>query len=353
MTTANKIALGAFAGFLALVYAHKNKGTSGIGAARKRRIYKELSLAQQAGVDFTKPYEELDDDEISALEQVSHDTGFTETYYKSLQKAYNAISGIGESYDVVNADGNTVLTWTEDPDGSQPHTPSYAPDTTDYDYLRYAHVVEDDIRWAEENKQQERDDREKRLAAQRKRLAKAGRSSQMQLFGCGYADTPDYSAALLNRYLSCHRIYDAQVALNDTNSKGHVSVLCGDDQGGRDFYLAKKNLPILKEYCRKHNCEYEEFYLPDDCVNGCGTGALNARDLLEPDLLDYIRRHVDEDDMRMAYDVIGEDREPLYRANSDLYDQIISLTEDWCTDNAIDPDSIWDVVDAEDIFWEL
>ena len=76
--------------------------------------------------------------------------------------------------------------------------------------------------------------------------------------------------ALLNRYLSCHKIFDAQVALNDVNSKGHVWVLCGDDQGGRDFYLAKKDLQRLEEYCKKHGCEYEAFYLPDDCVNGCG-----------------------------------------------------------------------------------
>ena len=120
------------------------------------------------------------------MERVSHESGFTETYYKQLQKAYNAVSGIGEAYDVVNEDGNTVLTYIEDPEHTAPRTPSRAADNTDYDYLRYAHEVEDDIRWAEENKQREFDEREKQLAKQRKRLAKSGRASQMQLFGCGY-----------------------------------------------------------------------------------------------------------------------------------------------------------------------
>ena len=94
--------------------ARSSKGTSGIGAA-KRRIFKELSLAQKAGVDFTKKFDELDEAEIKALEKVSSDTGYTETYYKSLKKAYDAVSGIGATYDVVNADGNTVLTWTDNP----------------------------------------------------------------------------------------------------------------------------------------------------------------------------------------------------------------------------------------------
>ena len=92
----------------------KREATSGIGAA-KRRIYKELSLAQQAGVDFSKKYDELTDEEIIALQQVGAETGYTETYYKSLKKAYDAISGIGANYDVRDADGNVCLTWVEDP----------------------------------------------------------------------------------------------------------------------------------------------------------------------------------------------------------------------------------------------
>ena len=164
----------------------KRNGVSGIGAT-KRRIYKELSLAQQAGVDFSKPYDELSADEIEALERVSHDTGYTETYYKSLQKAYNAISGIGEAYDVVNADGETVLTWIENPDGTQ--TPVYraADDAERYAALREAHDIEDERLWAENNRAQAMEEREARLAEQRKRLRKAGRTSQMSLFGCGYA----------------------------------------------------------------------------------------------------------------------------------------------------------------------
>ena len=183
MKTNSKILLG-LAAVVAFVAA-KHKGASGVGAT-KRRIYKEISLAQQAGVDFTKSYDELDKDEIKALQKVSNDTGYTETYYKSLKKAYDAISGIGEAYDVHDADGNKVLTWIEDPQ-PETYTPAYRPDDTDYDYLRQAHEIEDEIIWARENKQREFEEREKRLAAQRKRLAKNGRTSQMALFGIGYA----------------------------------------------------------------------------------------------------------------------------------------------------------------------
>lgn len=215
--------------------ARSSKGTSGIGAA-KRRIFKELSLAQKAGVDFTKKYDELDEDEIKALEKVSSDTGYTETYYKSLKKAYDAVSGIGATYDVVNADGNTVLTWTDNP-GEQAAA------------------------------QQRVLEAEARAAESRKRLKKARKAGeQMALFGCGYASTPNYTLALLERYLSTNRITDVQVVLNDTNKQGHFYVLCGDEQGGRDFYLSRKNIPYLQVYCKKRGIEYEQYYLPQDAL---------------------------------------------------------------------------------------
>ena len=166
--------------------SRKRNGVAGIGAARKRRIYKELSLAQQAGVDFTKPYEELTEDEIESLQRVSNETGYTETYYKSLQKAYNAISGIGEAYDVVDADGNTVLTWVEDPQTQTSVQHSAYDDPERYQALREAHDIEDERIWATEHAAQDLAEREARLAEQRRKLKKAGRSSQMALFGIGY-----------------------------------------------------------------------------------------------------------------------------------------------------------------------
>lgn len=247
---------------------HKRNGVSGIGAARKRRIYKELSLAQQAGVDFTKPYDELTEDEIAALQQVSNDTGYTETYYKSLQKAYNAISGIGEAYDVVDADGNTVLTWIEDPENQPTNRSSAHDDKERYRALREAHDIEDDMQWAATEQQRERDEREARLAEQRKRIKKAGRTSQMALFGCG-------------------------------------------------------------------------------------TGALNTRDLLEPSLIIWLNRNIDRREINDTSDEIMESREPLYRVNSDLEGQIIDLVNQWCDNTATDPESIWSIVDPEDIFWAL
>lgn len=156
---------------------------SGIGAT-KRRVFKELSLAQKAGVDFTKRYDELTPSEIKALQKVSNDTGYTETYYKSLKKAYDAISGIGEAYDVVNADGDTVLTWIEDPDNPQGETARKAIDDAErYLALREARDIENDREWASKDSERKREELEAQLAEQRKRLKKAGRSSQMALFG--------------------------------------------------------------------------------------------------------------------------------------------------------------------------
>ena len=153
------------AGALWLINRHKS--VSGIGAA-KRRIYKEISLAQQAGVDFTKKYDELTEDEIESLQRVSNETGFTETYYKGLKKAYDAISGIGEAYDVADADGNTVLTWIEDPD------------------------IEASRKREIQEAQQRALEAEERAAKARKSKAATNRRltqhpQQMELFGCGYA----------------------------------------------------------------------------------------------------------------------------------------------------------------------
>lgn len=97
----------------------------------KRRIYKEVSLAQDAGVDFSKKYAELTADEKKALEHVGKDVvgwkqskrsiesgkPYTESYFGSLRRAWNNVSGIegiGRAYNVKDANGNICLTWIED-----------------------------------------------------------------------------------------------------------------------------------------------------------------------------------------------------------------------------------------------
>ena len=109
----------------------RRKRISGIGKVErvKRRIYKEVSMAQQAGVDFSKKFPELTTQERQALERVGHDVGwkqskrsvesgkpYVESYYGSLRRAWNAVSGISgigaTSYDVYDRDGNVCLTWT-------------------------------------------------------------------------------------------------------------------------------------------------------------------------------------------------------------------------------------------------
>lgn len=203
-----KILIGTIIGTAAVLMLKKHLGVKGVGAA-KRRVFKELSMAQKAGVDFTKKFEELTEKEIKALERVGSDTGYTETYYKSLKKAYDAISGIGRpgdfdnmlptvleysryldiaqnqfgisreqarkkyglytigqwkkllgigaAYDVKDADGNVCLTWVEDPKAQAD---------------KKQHALEAEARAAEARK---------RI----KKLRKAG--EQMSLFGTGYA----------------------------------------------------------------------------------------------------------------------------------------------------------------------
>ena len=154
------------------------KGTGSVGATEriKRRIFKEISLAQNAGIDFNKDYSQFTDEEIVTLEELGHNASweqreqkpYAQAYYESLQKAYNAISGvgIGTAYDIKDANGNTVLTWIED---------------------AAAHVAhEREI----EEKRQRTLELEERAAEARKRKRATDRAiqrGQMSLFETGYA----------------------------------------------------------------------------------------------------------------------------------------------------------------------
>lgn len=134
MKASNKLALYgslAAAGLLWLIRKHKN-AQDGIGKVErvKRRIYKEVSLAQDAGVDFQKKFADLSGSERDALIRLGQDMGwkqskraaesgkpYAESYYNSLRRAWNAVSGcesIGRVYNVKDAQGNVVLTWIED-----------------------------------------------------------------------------------------------------------------------------------------------------------------------------------------------------------------------------------------------
>ncbi|MBO4693435.1 MAG: hypothetical protein J5659_03455 [Clostridia bacterium] len=131
MKTINKIGIAVIAG-LVLLCARKAKGAASVGKVEriKRRIYKEVSLAQSSGVDFSKKYDQLTPDEKQALERIGHEFGwkqskraietgktYTESYYSSLRRAWNAVSGIegvGRAYNVKDAKGNVCLTWIED-----------------------------------------------------------------------------------------------------------------------------------------------------------------------------------------------------------------------------------------------
>ena len=123
------------------LYLLRKKHAQAIGKVEriKRRIYKEVSLAQQEGVDFSKKFPELTTQERSALERVGKDVGwkqskrsiesgkpYVESYYGSLRRAWNAVSGIAgigaTAYDVRDTNNNVVLTWYDVTDHIQ-HEP--------------------------------------------------------------------------------------------------------------------------------------------------------------------------------------------------------------------------------------
>lgn len=119
----------------------KREGINGIGKVEriKRRVYKEVSLAQGRGVDFSKKFADLTKAEKDALKLVGNEVGwkqskraidsgksYVESYYNSLRRAWNAVSGIvgiGKAYDVKDANGNVCLTWIEDAAAHVKHEP--------------------------------------------------------------------------------------------------------------------------------------------------------------------------------------------------------------------------------------
>lgn len=121
-------------GLIGLSLCTKKRGVSGIGKVErvKRRIYKEIAAAQKLGVDFDLKYADLSNSQLNSLEEVGHMFGwkqtsrslesgrlYTEAYYNSLKRAYNAISGIGigaadyDTYTIRNGNGKIILQWRE------------------------------------------------------------------------------------------------------------------------------------------------------------------------------------------------------------------------------------------------
>lgn len=121
-------------GLIGLALWTKKRGVSGIGKVErvKRRIYKEIAAAQKLGVDFDLKYADLSNSQLNSLEEVgilfgwkqsdrSLESGrlYTEAYYNSLKRAYNAISGIGigaadyDTYTIRNGNGKIILQWRE------------------------------------------------------------------------------------------------------------------------------------------------------------------------------------------------------------------------------------------------
>lgn len=121
-------------GLIGLALCTKKRSVSGIGKVErvKRRIYKEIAAAQKLGVDFDLKYADLSNNQLNSLEEVGHMFGwkqtkrsiesgklYTEAYYNSLKRAYNAIAGIGigaadyNTHTIRNGKGKIILQWRE------------------------------------------------------------------------------------------------------------------------------------------------------------------------------------------------------------------------------------------------
>lgn len=121
-------------GLIGLALCTKKRSVSGIGKVErvKRRIYKEIAAAQKLGVDFDLKYNELMNSQLNSLEEVGKMFGwkqtkrsvesgklYTEAYYNSLKRAYNAIAGIGigaadyNTHTIRNGKGKIILQWRE------------------------------------------------------------------------------------------------------------------------------------------------------------------------------------------------------------------------------------------------
>ena len=69
--------------------------------------------------------------------------------------------------------------------------------------------------------------------------------------------------------------------------------------------------------------------------------------------IDYVRSHVDMDEVRLAIKKMDEQREPLFIVNSQLSDSIYDLMEEYGQDHDL-PENWWLVEhDEESILFEL
>lgn len=69
--------------------------------------------------------------------------------------------------------------------------------------------------------------------------------------------------------------------------------------------------------------------------------------------IDYVRKYVDMDEVRSTIKKLEETREPLYRVNKKLCDEIYSLMEEYSQDNDL-PERWWmNDDDEESILFKL
>lgn len=118
-------------GLIGLALCTKKRSVSGVGkplkVTHKRRIYREMEVAQQSDVDFLAPYEDQSTrakNAITLLRKRHNESSkriplTDEKYFKQLRRAYNAIAGIGETKmpykesTIKNHRGDTILIYRD------------------------------------------------------------------------------------------------------------------------------------------------------------------------------------------------------------------------------------------------
>lgn len=149
-------------GLISLALCTKKRGVSGIGRTfkviHKRRIYREMEIAQQSGVDFLLPYGEQSDRAKRTIYELTkrHNNSSKrvpitdEKYFNQLRRAYNAISGIGQTKlpykesSIKNHRGDTILIYRDY--GTDSEMQQFA---NDYVLENYAQMTEQKIGYYE------------------------------------------------------------------------------------------------------------------------------------------------------------------------------------------------------------
>lgn len=74
---------------------------------------------------------------------------------------------------------------------------------------------------------------------------------------------------------------------------------------------------------------------------------------MEKELIEYIRREVDMNEVRYALGIMDRDRCPLSLVRGGLHDRIVDLLEEYGQDHDLPEGWWWEEFEPEDVLFEL